>query len=453
MRFFDKGISIVAVLFLSACGGGGGSTPLVLTVASFTEFKLIENTSGAWPIEASVNKSGSPITHSISGGPDSTDFSISGNVLSFTGSANYEAASDKNKDGVYEVYVQISSGSASSSQTVYIRVTDVNESPVISTKTISSQPENSSTIVTISANDEDLNSTLTYSFFDSGSAKDEGLLSIDAASGAVTFLTAPNFESPSDLNSDNTIDFSVVVSDGTLSTQADYSFAIINVNEAPAISSSSFSIAELSTSVGTVAASDPDAGSSLSYSLTSGTGAVDDAKFSINSSTGGISFLATPDYESPTDSGLNNTYDLTVNVSDGSLTTSKIISVAVANVNESPSFSIASSQSYTENSAATISVTASDPDASSSLTYSLSGTDASKFSISSSGNLSFAAAPDYETPVDSGGNNIYNVSVGVSDGSISSTVSLVITVSDDTTDNFGIKLPGKVAIAELKKES
>jgi len=453
MRFFDKGISIVAVLFLSACGGGGGSTPLVLTVASFTEFKLIENTSGAWPIEASVNKSGSPITHSISGGPDSTDFSISGNVLSFTGSANYEAASDKNKDGVYEVYVQISSGSASSSQTVYIRVTDVNESPVISTKTISSQPENSSTIVTISANDEDLNSTLTYSFFDSGSAKDEGLLSIDAASGTVTFLTAPNFESPSDLNSDNTIDFSVVVSDGTLSTQADYSFAIINVNEAPAISSSSFSIAELSTSVGTVAASDPDAGSSLSYSLTSGTGAVDDAKFSINSSTGGISFLATPDYESPTDSGLNNTYDLTVNVSDGSLTTSKIISVAVANVNESPSFSIASSQSYTENSAATISVTASDPDASSSLTYSLSGTDASKFSISSSGNLSFAAAPDYETPVDSGGNNIYNVSVGVSDGSISSTVSLVITVSDDTTDNFGIKLPGKVAIAELKKES
>jgi len=453
MRFFDKGISIVAVLFLSACGGGGGSTPLVLTVASFTEFKLIENTSGAWPIEASVNKSGSPITHSISGGPDSTDFSISGNVLSFTGSANYEAASDKNKDGVYEVYVQISSGSASSSQTVYIRVTDVNESPVISTKTISSQPENSSTIVTISANDEDLNSTLTYSFFDSGSAKDEGLLSIDAASGAVTFLTAPNFESPSDLNSDNTIDFSVVVSDGTLSTQADYSFAIINVNEAPAISSSSFSIAELSTSVGTVAASDPDAGSSLSYSLTSGTGAVDDAKFSINSSTGGISFLATPDYESPTDSGLNNTYDLTVNVSDGSLTTSKIISVAVANVNESPSFSIASSQSYTENSAATISVTASDPDASSSLTYSLSGTDASKFSISSSGNLSFAAAPDYETPVDSGGNNIYNVSVGVSDGSISSTVSLVITVSDDTADNFGIKLPGKVAIAELKKES
>ena len=557
MSFFDKSISIIAVLLLSACGGGGGSAPLVLTVASFSEFKLIENASGSWPIEASVNKSAASITHSITGGPDSANFTISGNILSFTGISNYEAPSDVNKDGVYEVYVTTASGTASSIQTIYISVTDVPESPIISTKEISNVPENLTVIATIIASDEDRNSNLSFSLSDSSGVKDESLLSIDSATGAVTFLAAPNFESPSDLNSDNTVNFSVIVSDGVLSSQADYtftitnvnespvittteienisegstsvvtivasdpdagsalsyllvdssgakdesllsidassgaiafssapnyegpidvgsdntiefsvqvsdgslditqaySFSIININEAPVISSSSFSIAEQSTSVGTVVASDPDVGSSLSYSLTSGTSAVDDAKFSINSSTGGISFLVTPDYESPTDSGLNNTYDLTVNVSDGSLTTSKIISVAVGNVNESPSFSIVSSQSYAENSAATISVAASDPDASSSLTYSLSGTDASKFSISSSGNLSFAAAPDYETPVDSGGNNIYNVSVGVSDGSISSTVSLVITVSDDTADNFGIKLPGKVAIAELKKES
>jgi hypothetical protein len=83
----------------------------------------------------------------------------------------------------------------------------------------------------------------------------------------------------------------------------------------------------------------------------------------------------------------------------------------------------------------------------------LSGLDASKFTISSAGALSFASSPDYESPADNGGHNVYNVSVGVSDGSISSSVALVITVSDDTADNFGIKLPVKVAIAELKKES
>jgi len=454
MKYFEKSASLAAVLFLAACGGGGGgSSPLELSVASFSEFKLTENSLGSWPIEASVNKSASPISHSISGGPDSGDFSMSGNLLSFVGSANYEAASDLNKDGVYEVYVTTSSGTASSTQTIYIRVTDVAEAPSISTAAISNTPENSSAVATISASDEDRNSVLTYSLVDSAGSKDEALLSIDSAIGTVTFVTAPNFESPSDLNADNTVNFTVMVSDGALSTQSDYTFSITNVNEAPIISSASFSIAEQSTAVGSISASDPDASTTLTFSLASGSAAVDDAKFSINSTTGAVSFLATPNFESPTDNGLDNIYNFTVNVSDGSLASSQAVAVSVTNVNESPSFSIASAQSYTENSAVIISVAASDPDASSSLTYSLSGTDASKFSISSSGNLSFAAAPDYETPVDSGGNNIYNVSVGVSDGSISSTVSLVITVSDDTADNFGIKLPGKVAIAELKKES
>ena len=83
----------------------------------------------------------------------------------------------------------------------------------------------------------------------------------------------------------------------------------------------------------------------------------------------------------------------------------------------------------------------------------MSGADASKFTVSSAGVVSFVSGPDYESPADSGSNNIYNVSVGVSDGTNSSSVSLVITVSDDTSDNFGIKLPAKVALAELKKES
>ena len=558
MKYFEKSVSLAAILFLAACGGGGGgSTPLELTVASFSEFKLTENSLGSWSIDASVNKSASPISHSISGGPDSGDFAISGNTLSFTGSANYEAASDLNKDGVYEVYVTTSSGTASSTQTIYIRVTDVAEAPSISTAAISNTPENSSAVATISASDEDRNSVLTYSLVDSAGSKDEALLSIDSAIGTVTFVTAPNFESPSDLNADNTVDFTVMVSDGALSTQSDYTFSITNVNEAPTIStasiankaegitalgtisasdpdsgsslsfslvnseglkdegllsidsssgsitfavapnyespsdiglnntiefsvkvsdgslsatqsyslsitnvneapiisSASFSIAEQSTAVGSISASDPDASTTLTFSLASGSAAVDDAKFSINSTTGAVSFLATPNFESPTDNGLDNVYNFTVNVSDGSLSSSQAVAVSVGNVNESPSFSIASAQSYTENSTSSISAAASDPDGSSGLSYSLSGSDASKFTISSAGALSFASSPDYESPSDNGGNNVYNVSVGVSDGSISSSVALVITVSDDTADNFGIKLPGKVAIAELKKES
>ena len=454
MRFFDKSISIIAVLFLTACGGGGGgTTPLELTVASFTEFKLFENSSGAWPIEASVNKSGSSISHSISGGPDLAAFSISGNILSFGGSANYEAPSDSNKDGVYEVYVQTSSGNASSTQTIYIRVTDMAESPMISTKTIPNQPENSSTIITISATDEDLNSTLTYSFFDSGSAKDEGLLAIDSSTGTVTFLTAPNFEIPTDLNSDNTIDFSVVVSDGTLSAQADYSFIITNVSEAPVISGASFSVSENQATVGTIGAIDPDTGASLMYSLVSDSAAVDDTLFSINPSTGAVSFLSPPDFESPGDTGADNIYNFSVNVSDGSLSSVEAFAVTVTNVNEGPSFSLNSQIKFTENGRGGISVAASDPD-SSSLSYALvGGRDADKFSISSTGILTFVSIPDYEAPSDGSQNNRFDLTIQVTDGSLSSSVSLQIVVMDDPSDNFGIRLPAKVAIAELKKES
>ena len=551
MSFSNKSfLSIPAFLFLTACGGGG-STPLELSVASFAEFQLIENQTGSWSIDASSNKT-DPISYSLSGGPDSSFFSLAGNTLSFAGTANYEAPDDTNKDSVYEVSVTVSSRSVSKTQAIYVRVADAPEAPAISTASIDNVKENITSVATISASDEDVGSVLTYSLLDSGGAKDEKLLSINE-SGVVTFISAPNYESPSDFNSDNTVEFTVVVSDGSLTAQADYSFEIIdvnespsiatteisdiaegvssiatisasdpdagasltyslvdsngakdegllsidsstgvvafisapnfetptdvgadnkiefsvlvsdgslevsqdysfsitNVNEAPTISTSSFSIAEGSTAIGTIAASDPDASSTLSYTI-SGT---DSSKFSINASSGAVAFLSPPNFESPTDNGLDNTYNFTVTVSDGSLSSSQSIAVAVGNVNEAPSFSIASAQSYVENSGATISVAANDPDASSSLTYTLSGTDASKFTISSSGVLSFSSAPDYEAPSDSGSNNVFNVSVAVSDGVNSSSVALVISLTDDTSDNFGIRLPAQVALAELKKES
>ena len=554
MPIFTKLLPFLAVVILSSCGGGGG-TPLKLTVNSFTEFKLPENSSGSWVLEASSNKS-YPITSSISGGPDATYFSLSGEKLVFEGTSNYEVPSDANKDNVFEVYVTYASRDVTATQTISIRVTDVAEAPVITTLAISDVMENSIAIATIEAADEDRNTSLTYSLVDSAGAQDENLLIIDSASGAIAFLVAPNFEAPLDLNSDNTINFSVLVSDGALSAQADYSFAVINenespvisttsiadqaegvtsvmtiaasdpdagttllyslvaseglkdegllsidsssgaiafvsapnfevpgdvganntiefsvkvsdgslsstqdfsftitnVNEAPVLSAATFSIAEQSTAVGTISASDPDGSTSLTYSLASGSDAIDDGLLSINSSTGVVSFLAAPNYESPGDQGLNNVYNFTVNVSDGSIVTSKAYSVSVGNVNEAPVFSIASAQNILENSGSTIVVTASDPDTSS-LTYSLSGSDASKFSISSNGVLSFVSTPDYEAPSDYGSNNVFDLSVSVTDGAYSSSVTLVITLTDDVSDNFGIALPRNVALAELQPES
>ena len=67
--------------------------------------------------------------------------------------------------------------------------------------------------------------------------------------------------------------------------------------------------------------------------------------------------------------------------------------------------------------------------------------------------LSFVSTPDYEAPSDYGSNNVFDLSVSVTDGAYSSSVTLVITLTDDVSDNFGIALPRNVALAELQPES
>ena len=74
------------------------------------------------------------------------------------------------------------------------------------------------------------------------------------------------------------------------------------------------SIAENTTAVTTVTATDPDVGQTLSYSISGG---ADASKFTIGSTTGALSFVTAPDFELPTDAGGNNVYDVIVQVSDG----------------------------------------------------------------------------------------------------------------------------------------
>ena len=120
------------------------------------------------------------------------------------------------------------------------------------------------------------------------------------------------------------------------STATDTASLVINaVNDAPVITSdgggasASLSIAENSTAVTTVTSTDVDGGIPV-YSLAGG---ADAAKFTINSSTGALSFIVAPDYENPTDVGGNNVYDVIVQVSDGNGgTDTQAVAVTVTNV-------------------------------------------------------------------------------------------------------------------------
>ena len=114
---------------------------------------------------------------------------------------------------------------------------------------------------------------------------------------------------------------------------------IVGLNDAPVITSSgagaTASVAENTKAVTTVHATDVDS-ANLSYSIVTGSGSPDAAKFSIDHSTGALEFVKAPDFENPGDSNHNNTYTVQVNVSDGDLSDTQTIFVHITDVNEAP---------------------------------------------------------------------------------------------------------------------
>src|SRR5262249_37443992 len=101
--------------------------------------------------------------------------------------------------------------------------------------------------------------------------------------------------------------------------------------------------------------------------------------------------------------------------------------------------------SIVESTTAVTTVTATDPDADQTLTYSIiGGADAGKFTIgSTTGALSFVAAPNFEAPTDAGGNNVYDVTVQASDahGGID-TQAIAVTVTDVFENTAPTLFPG-----------
>jgi surface protein len=99
-------------------------------------------------------------------------------------------------------------------------------------------------------------------------------------------------------------------------------------------------VTENTTPVGTLSSVDPDVGNTFTYSLVTGTGDEDNAKFSINNTTKTLSFASAPNFESPTDLGDtagNNTYSVRIRSTDnlgGSF--DKIFIITVTNIDEAP---------------------------------------------------------------------------------------------------------------------
>jgi serralysin len=320
--------------------------------------------------------------------------SISNNLITYSPNTDY--------NGSDTFSYTLTQGDKASSADVTITIEAVNDAPSIDLASTIQVEENQVAVTTIlvsDVDDDELTLTLGGADADSFNLSTENVL---------TFKEAPDYETKTSYS------ITLTLTDGTETVTKDVTITIIDVEESgstPVITSSdSFSADENQTAIGTVAATDED-GDDITFSISG-------SEININSSTGVLTFASVPDYET------KSSYTATVTASDGTNSTTQDITVNVTNLNDNnPVITSSSTFNAAENQTDAGTVTATDADGDS-LTYSLSGTDASSLSISSSGVITFNSAPDYETKTS------YSITVSVSDGTNTSTQSVTVNVTD-----------------------
>ncbi|MFH1873504.1 MAG: putative Ig domain-containing protein [Pseudomonadota bacterium] len=400
------GVNNVDVRQIDAAGNGSPTASLTFTYDTTIATPTIALTTNSGSTTDSISNSAA-LTLSATAGDVTRSITINGG----TASGTYTAPTT---DGPYTVVVT-DTDTAGNTANATLSFTFDTTSPSFTSATTANFAENATgTAYTAVATD----TNLVTSYAISGGA-DAALFNINAATGAVTFVSAPNFEAPTDAGSDNVYDLTLTATDTAGNTTGGalaVAITVTNVNEAPTLTSgATANFAENAAgTVYTVTATDPDAATTFTYAL----GGTDAARFAIDANTGAVSFATAPNFEAAADAGANNVYDITVTASDGTNTTAaQAVAITVTNVNETPVITSAASTNFAENATGTVyTATATDPDAGTTLTYALGGADAALFSIDgNTGVVAFLTAPNREAPTDAGADNVYDITVTASD--------------------------------------
>ena len=396
------------------------------TAGTSTTRLVAENTGSGVDIGAAIaatDVNEDTLTYSL-GGSDAAAFSID----STTGQLRTEAALDYETKSTYTVTITVSDGrGGTDSIIVTINVTEAqeNRAPVFSEdSTTRNVAENTGSGIDIgepvSATDAD-DDTLTYSL----GGTDAAAFSLDSTTGQLRTEASLDYETKS------TYTVTITVSDGRGGTDSiTVTINVTDVEEAPENNAPAFDEDETTrtsaentdadTNIGAaITATDAD-DDTLTYSL----GGTDADAFSIDTETGQLKTKAALDYET------KKSYTVTVIASDGTLTDSISVTINVTDVNEAPEFADGDSttRAIAENVPEDINigsaVAATDPEKSK-LTYTLGGTNAAAFSIDvETGQLKTKAALDFEDK------DSYSVTITVSDGSLTDTITVTINVTN-----------------------
>ncbi|PWJ42198.1 Ig-like domain-containing protein [Sediminitomix flava] len=389
---------------------------------------------------------GDALSYALSGA-DADDFTIDadGNI-SFVSVPDYELPSDSNTDNVYELTVELTAGSEMVSKSITVTVTGLNDNSPVLTANNATVSEGHTGVITdagVSGSDAD-GDALSYAL----SGLDADDFEIDESSGEISFVSVPDYESPVDSDGDNVYELTIDLSAGGDLVSESITVTVTGLNDnSPVLSANNVTVAEGHTGVITdigVVGSDAD-GDALSYALSG----LDADDFEIDESSGEIRFVDVPDYESPADTNTDNVYELTVELTAGSETVSKSITVTVTGVNDNCPVLTASNATVSEGFTGVITdigVEGSDAD-SDALSYALSGADAADFTIDADGNISFIDVPDYELPIDTNTDNVYELTVELTAGSETVSESITVTVTG-LNDNSPVLAANNATVAE-----
>ena len=299
----------------------------------------------------------------------------------------------------------------------------------------------STAIVTVTATDADTEDSITGYAISGGD--DKAAFNLNATTGALSFKASPNYESPTDTDSNNTYVVIVKATSGVDCRELDASQTITitvtdeplpSVSAAPTVTSATATPTSL-----TVNWNAPNTGSAITdYDVQyreGTTGPFTDWPHTGTATTTTITGLTA-----------GTSYQVRVRATniEGTGPWSDPGSGTTA-ANAAPVFSDSTTAfSVAENTTAVTTVTATDADTGDTVTYALSGADSAKFSISTEGALTFRTAPDFENPTDvqstepenAADNNVYIVKVTATGGTGARALStdpltLTITVTDE----------------------
>ncbi|MGB3470393.1 MAG: hypothetical protein WBA51_06205 [Erythrobacter sp.] len=328
---FDIGPSSRTITVVVTDGSGATrSIPVILNESDIDDAgPVIGDGSGALAVAvdegtvaAATLTASEPVTWRITGGPDAADFAIdpATGAITFVAAPDFELPADSDANNVYTVIVTATDALGNTSaQTVTVTVRDLDDTaPVIE------QPGNQaggnaeysvledvSLVTSFVANEP-----VSWALVQGGDADQ---FSIDPATGALSFIAAPDFEAPRDGDGDNVYTLTIAASDGAGNTsELRVLVTVLDVDDAePIITGPSGGPGSPSSQVTVVEGARPVAAFAADMDVVwEIAGGADAGRFSIDPATGIVQFAMATDFENPLDADRNNQYDLLVRAVD-----------------------------------------------------------------------------------------------------------------------------------------